>query len=123
MNTALWIAQIVLAVVFLAAGFMKVAKSREELQPRMAYVESLTDEQSTWIGALEVLAAIGLILPAVTGILPILVPLAATGLVITMIVAAALHVRRGDLAMIIPNIVLGAMAAFVAWGRFGDHAF
>jgi flagellar biosynthesis component FlhA len=72
----------------------------------------------------EVLGALGLILPAVTGIAPVLVPLAATGLAIVMVFAAAVHVRRGDgLAAAVPAIVLGLLAAFVAWGRFGPYAF
>lgn len=122
MNTALWIAQVILAFAFLGAGGLKLAKSREELEPRMAYVEDFTDQQSKLVGLVEVLGGLGVILPAVTGIAPILTPIAAVGLVIVMIVAAALHVRRGELPLIIPNVILGGLAAFVAWGRFGDYA-
>jgi hypothetical protein len=64
-----------------------------------------------------------LILPAVTGIAPILVPLAATGLAITMVLAIVVHLRRGEAKVIAPNLVLLALAVFVAWGRFGDYAF
>ena len=72
----------------------------------------------------EVLGAVGLILPAVTGIAPVLVPVAATGLVIVSVLAAVMHLRRGDgVASIVPLIVLGLLAAFVAWGRFGAYAF
>jgi hypothetical protein len=71
-----------------------------------------------------VLGAIGLILPALTGIAPVLVPLAATGLAITMVLAAVMHLRRGDgAASVVPNIVLFSLAVFVAWGRFGAYAF
>lgn len=123
MNTALWIAQGILAVAFLMAGFLKVTKSREELEPKMAYVEDLTDQQVTGIGIVEILGGLGVVLPALTGILPILTPLAATGLVIVMVLAAALHVRRDELPMIAINAVLGGLAAFVAWGRFGPYSF
>jgi hypothetical protein len=76
------------------------------------------------IGGVEVLGAIGLILPAVTGIAPLLVPLAASGLAIAMIVAVIVHLRRGDgFASAIPSLVLGLLAVFVAWGRFGAYAF
>lgn len=122
MNTALWIVQGILAVVFLMAGFLKLTKSREELEPNMAYVEDLTDQQLTVNGVVEVLGGLGLVLPAATGILPILTPLAATGLVIVMVLAAALHVRRDELPLIAINAVLGGLAAFVAWGRFGPYA-
>ena len=70
------------------------------------------------IGSLELLAAIGLILPALTKILPILTPLAATGLVLTMIGASLTHFRRKEYPMIGVNLVLLALAAFVAYGRF-----
>ena len=123
MNIALWIVQGLLAVVFLMAGFMKVSKSKDELietgGERMAWVESLSAGNVKLIGIVEVLAAIGLILPQLTGILPWLTPLAAVGLVFTMIGAIILHVRRGDGAQaIVVNVVLLLMAAFVAYGRF-----
>jgi uncharacterized membrane protein YphA (DoxX/SURF4 family) len=123
MNIALWIVQGLLAVVFLMAGFMKVSKSKDELKEsggeRMAWVEDLTDQNIRLIGILELLASIGLVLPQLTGILPWLTPLAAVGLVLTMIGAITLHVRRGDGPQAIGmNIVLLLLAAFVAYGRF-----
>ena len=75
------------------------------------------------IGALELLAAIGLVLPAVTGIAPVLVPLAGVGLGLLMIGAAVVHVRRGEVSFIAVNAALLAAAAFVAWGRFGPYPF
>jgi hypothetical protein len=70
-----------------------------------------------------VLAAIGLILPAVLDIAPVLVPLAATGLVLLMLGAAVTHARRKESQMIIINAVLLILAAVVAWGRFGPYSF
>jgi hypothetical protein len=92
--------------------------------PRMAWVEDFSDPAIRTIGGLEFLGALGLILPAVTGIAPILVPLAAVGLAITMFGAIVVHVRRGDgtLLVVVP-LVLGLTAIFVAWGRFGAYAF
>ena len=85
----------------------------------MAWVESLSAGNVKLIGIVEVLAGIGLILPQLTGILPWLTPLAAVGLVFTMIGAIILHVRRGDGAQaIVMNVVLLLMASFVAYGRF-----
>ena len=123
MNIALWIVQGLLAVMFLMAGFMKVSKSKDEIKAsggeRMAWVEDLTDRNIRLIGILELLASTGLVLPQLTGILPWLTPLAAVGLVLTMIGAITLHVRRGDGPQAIGmNIVLLLMAAFVAYGRF-----
>jgi uncharacterized membrane protein YphA (DoxX/SURF4 family) len=69
------------------------------------------------IGILEVLGSVGLILPALTKILPILTPLAAVGLTLTMVGAAITHFRRSEYPNIIMNLVLMAMALFVAYGR------
>jgi uncharacterized membrane protein len=124
MNIALWIAAGLLAVAFLAAGLMKLTGKREQMIERMPWVGDFSQGQVKAIGAVEVLGALGLILPAVTGIAPVLVPLAATGLAITMVLAAVMHLRRGDgAAAVVPNIVLFALAVFVAWGRFGAYAF
>lgn len=118
MNIILWIVQVLLAVAFLMAGAMKVMQPKEKMQEKMAWVEDFSQNQIRTIGILEVLGAIGLILPAVTGILPILTPLAAVGLVLTMLGAARTHMRRGENQMIMMNAVLLILAAFVAYGRF-----
>jgi uncharacterized membrane protein len=124
MNVALWIVAGLLALAFLAAGLMKLSTPKEKLAERMSWVNDYSAGQVKAIGAVEVLGAIGLILPAVTGIAPILVPLAAAGLAIVMVLAAIMHLRRGDgAAAVVPNIVLFALAVFVAWGRFGPYAF
>ncbi|MDX2342303.1 MAG: DoxX family protein [Acidimicrobiia bacterium] len=123
MNAALWIVQIVLAMMMLMAGAMKVMKSKDELHEKMGWVEDFSENTIKAIGGLEVLGAIGLILPAVTGIAPVLVPLAAVGLAITMVGAVAVHVRRSEMASVAITVMLLAMAVFVAWGRFGDYAF
>ena len=123
MNIALWIVQALLAVMFLMAGLMKASKSKEEIKEAggegMAWVDSVSDSNVRLIGILEILAAIGLILPPLTGILPWLTPLAALGLVLTMIGAASLHAKRGDGTQpIVMNMILLLLAAFVAYGRF-----
>ena len=119
MNTALWIAQILLALAFLMAGTMKATQPIDKLQERMEWVKSLNPRTLVRvIGTLEILGAIGLILPALTGIGPWLTPLAASGLGLTMIGAMALHTRRHDApAKIAPSIILLVMAVFVLYGR------
>lgn len=123
MNIALWVVAIVLAVVFLAAGLSKLVQPKEKLAPRMAWVEDFETGPIKTIGALEVLGAIGLVVPGVTGIAPILVPLAATGLALLMIGAIVVHARRGEKQAIPVNVVLLLLAVFVAWGRFGPYPF
>jgi uncharacterized membrane protein YphA (DoxX/SURF4 family) len=75
------------------------------------------------IGVLEILAAIGLVLPAVLGIVPVLVPVAALGLVLMMVGAIVVHARRKENEALPVNIVLLLLALFVVWGRFGPYAF
>ena len=124
MNLVLWIIAGVLAAVFLGAGLMKLTQPREKLAASgLGWAEDFPPNVVKLIGALEVLAAIGLILPAVLGILPVLVPLAALGLVLMMIGAAVTHARRKELPAIAVNVVLLVLAAVVAWGRFGPHSF
>ncbi len=119
MNIALWIVQILLALVFLMAGILKTTQTKKALLERgLDWVEDFSTGAVRTIGVLELLGAIGLILPALTGILPWLTPLAATGLMLTMIGAAIVHIRRKEYQGIIFNAVLFLMAAFVAYGRF-----
>ena len=123
MNITLWILQGFLAAIFLIAGAIKVIKSKDELKAlggeKMNWVDSISAVSVKLIGTIEVLAAIGLILPQLTGILPWLVPLAAFGLDLTMIGAVLLHQRRGDgPKAIVQVIILLVMAAFTTYGRF-----
>ena len=125
MNVILWIVAGLLAVAFLAAGGMKLSKSRQELSEMdMKWVDSATDGQVKAVGAVEVAGAIGVVLPAIVDVAPILVPIAATGLAIAMVIAAGVHVRDGDGPKeMAPALVLGALAAFLAVGRFFIETF
>jgi uncharacterized membrane protein len=119
MNILLWILQGLLALAFLAAGVMKTTQPKEKLAPNMPWVNDFSSGTVKFIGAAEGLGALGLILPAVTGIAVILTPIAAAGLALTMLLAAVYHVRKGEYAALVPNGVLFLLAAVIAWGRFG----
>lgn len=124
MNVVLWIAAALLAVAFLMAGLMKLSRSKEQLAASgQGWVEGFGPTAIKGIGVAEILGAIGLILPALTGIAVGLVPLAATGLALLMVGAFITHVRRGERREMGANAVLFALAVFVAWGRFGPYAF
>ncbi|MGO8904781.1 MAG: DoxX family protein [Solirubrobacteraceae bacterium] len=122
MNTIIWIAQAILAAVFLAAGLMKLTQPREALQKKTPYVEDFADGQIKAIGTVEVLGAIGVVLPAAIGVAPILTPIAACGLALTMVVAAATLIRRGEYSHVALNVVIFALAVFVAVERFGPYS-
>ena len=114
MLIALWITAALLAALYLFAGATKAIKSREALLPQMPYVEDFRGWQVTVIGILEVLGALGVILPLATGIAPLVTVLAAIGLVLVQIGAIIVHVRRGETAKLGMNVVLLLLAAAVA---------
>jgi DoxX-like family len=123
-DVALWIVQGLLAVVFGGSGVVKATRDRKRLfDDGITWVEDFSAGAVKTIGVLEVLAAVGLVLPAVTGIAPVLTPLAAVGIALLMAGAAVVHVRRREIAFVGVIAVLFLAAAFVAWGRFGPHAF
>ncbi|WBQ03604.1 DoxX family protein [Kribbella sp. CA-293567] len=125
MNVFLWILAGVLAAFFLAAGANKLAQSKEKLgqNENMAWSRDFSAGTLKLIGAVEVLGALGLILPAVLDIAPILVPLAATGLALTMAGAIVVHARRKEFQVIGINAVVLVLAAVVAIFRFGPNSF
>jgi uncharacterized membrane protein YphA (DoxX/SURF4 family) len=123
MNVVLWIIAGLLALAFLGAGLTKLTQPKEKLAANMGWVEDFSPGVVKLIGALEVLAAIGLVLPAALDIVPVLVPLAAVGLVALMLGAALTHARRKETPMIAINVVLLVLAVVVAWGRFGPWSF
>lgn len=118
MDIALWIVSGLLAAMYLMAGFLKATKPKEELQPRMPWAEDFSPSGLRFIGVVEVLGAIGLVLPWLTGIAPVLTPLAALGLAIVQAGAIAVHLRRKETQVIGVNLLLLLLAAFVAVFRF-----
>ncbi|MER5754470.1 DoxX family protein [Streptomyces sp. NPDC002088] len=87
------------------------------------WVEDFSPGALQAIGALELLATAGLVLPAMPDIAPVLVPLAATGLVLLFVGAVITRLRHGEKLTIAGDVVYLALAAFVAWGRFGPESF
>lgn len=125
MNTALWIIAGLLAVLFLASGTGKLILTKEKLAAFSfgGWVEDFSAGSVKAIGALEVLAAVGLVLPAAIDIAPVVVPLAAVGLVLLMVGAMITHLRRHEAKPALANVAYLALAVLVAWGRFGPHPF
>jgi uncharacterized membrane protein YphA (DoxX/SURF4 family) len=115
MNVVLWVLQVLLALAFLAHGWLF-------LFPPAAIVDqmnaSLARGFQLFLGGAEVLAAVGLILPGVTRIQPWLVPCAAAGLMIVMISATIFHITRGEITSAITTAMLLLIATFVAYMRW-----
>ena len=119
-NLLLWIGQIVLALAFVVFGYgHALGFERLATQPRTRWLTDVGKRNMAAIGVLEILGAIGLVLPAATGILPWLTPLAAAAIALLMVCAAVFHARRpGESPNLVLNVVLGVVAALVAYGRF-----
>ena len=124
MNIALWVVAALLALVFLAAGAMKLTQTKAKLvKSGQRWADDFSDGAVKGIGALEVLGAAGLLLPALVDTATVLVPLAASGLVLLMIGAAVTHARRGEYPNIAVNAVLGGLALLIAIERFDAYSF
>jgi uncharacterized membrane protein len=126
MDRALWIVAGLLAVVYLFSGMVKLLVPRERLAsiPAAGWVNDFSAGTVCIIGVLEVLGALGLVLPALTGIAPVLTPLAALGLVLLMAGAAVTRLRRHEPKPLLADLAYLLLAAFVAWGRFfGPDSF
>jgi hypothetical protein len=119
-NLVLWILQAILALAYLGAGIGHILNyDRMAMQPRMSWVTAVGRDRLRIIGVLEVLGAIGVVLPAVTGVLPWVVPITAAALALLMGFAVVFHLRRrGETPSVVFNLVLGVLALAVAIGRF-----
>jgi len=115
LHIGLWVAQVLLFLAFMGAGGMKVVTPAEEL---LKHDPTQLIPLTRFIGTAEVLGALGMILPAASRIRPGLTPLAALGLFTIMVLASGVVVMRGHTQTIPVVVCLGALAAFVAWGRW-----
>jgi hypothetical protein len=119
-NLLLWIGQVLLALFFGFIGYQHtVGFDNWSAQPRQQWMLAVGKDRMRVIGTLEILGAVGLIAPAATKLLPWLTPLAAALLALLMLFAAIFHARRkGEIPNIGLNVVVGVLAATVAYGRF-----
>jgi hypothetical protein len=114
-NITLWIGQLLLAAAFLAHGIMflapppDIAVQMNAMLPRWFQV---------FLGVAEVAAAVGITLPGITGILPVLVPAAAFGIMIVLVSATVLHLVRAEFSSAVITFVMLLLATFVAYGRW-----
>jgi uncharacterized membrane protein len=125
-NLALWIVAGLLAAVFLLAGSTKLYFARERLAraPGGGWALDFSAGFVKTLGAVEVLGAVGLLLPALLDFATVLVPLAALGLGLIMIGAATVELRRQEVRHMLVNLTYLALIAFVVWGRFfGPSSF
>jgi len=118
LHIALWVAQVILAVMFGMAGFIKTTQPIDQLAKNIPWSVVVGLPLTRFIGVSELAGAVGVILPAATRILPRLTPIAASALTLVMVLALGYHVTHGEFQMLPLPLGLGCLAAFVAWGRF-----
>ena len=118
LGAALWTAQVLLAALFGMAGTMKLTTPLAQLAAKLPWTAEVPALLVRFIGAAELAGALGLLLPALTRIRPRLTPWAAVGLATIMLLASLFHLARGEASVIGMNFAFGAVALFVAWGRF-----
>jgi uncharacterized membrane protein YphA (DoxX/SURF4 family) len=118
LDLGLWSAQVVLALLFGFTGYMKVSETLTELATTMPWTLDVPGGLVRFIGTMELLGALGLLLPALTRRETYLVPLAGLGLGCIMGLAVCFHLLRGEFPVAGVPAILGLIAAFVAWGRF-----
>jgi uncharacterized membrane protein YphA (DoxX/SURF4 family) len=121
MNTTLWTVQLLWGAFFSLNGFGKVCCYNQALWNQtlrdVPWLSRVPEDLFVFIGVCEFLGGIGLILPAITGVKPRLTPFAAIGLMLVMTLAAGFHIARGEYNYVPINLVLGGVAAFIAYGR------
>ncbi|NUR43589.1 MAG: DoxX family protein [Streptomyces sp.] len=114
MNIAYWLVAGLLALFYCYAGTLKVVRTRDQLRPMMAWVDRIPLPALRALGTVEILGALGLVLPPLTGIAPALAPAAAIGFVLLQAGAIAVHLTDGDRRIAL-NIGLIATAAVTVW--------
>lgn len=117
-NIGLWAAQVLLALFYGFAGISKLTQSMGDLAAMgMTYAADFPELLTRFIGTAELLGAIGIILPALTRIMPRLTPLAALGFSTIQVLAMGVHITRGEFSVLPMNLVLLALSLLVLWGR------
>lgn len=115
MAVAYWIIAALLALLYLFSGGVKIVRSKAKLRPMMGWVDTWPLGLIRTVGVVEVLGALGLVLPPLTGIAPVVALVAALGLFAVQIGAIILHTRRGETRQLGLNVVLAGLAGLAAW--------
>ncbi|MBV9227861.1 MAG: DoxX family protein [Chloroflexi bacterium] len=117
MNITLWIIQALVAILFLIVGYLKAFQPLDTLAKSFKWIPSFPPSFVRFLGICEILGAIGIVLPPLTHILPWLAIAAAVGFILAAGGGAIVHIARREYAVIVPNIILVILSAFVIYGR------
>ena len=123
MNIALWIVAGVFAFGYIAGGIVKLTMPHEKYAAKLGWPEDFTPGNVRFMGVVEVLGGIGLVLPGLVGVAPVLVPVAASCRARDMSGAITERIRRGEYKELVGDLVFLAAMVFIAWGRFAIEPF
>lgn len=123
MNIALWVVAGVIAVGFIAGGIVKLTMLHEKYAAKLHWPQDFTPSNVKFMGIIEVVGGLGLVLPALLGIAPGLVPVAASGMALYMAGAVTERIRRAEYAELLGDLLFLGGMLFVAWGRFAISPF
>ena len=123
MNIALWVVAGVFAFGYIVGGIFKLTMPYEKYAAKTHWPEDFTPGNVRFMGVVEVLGGIGLVLPGLVGVAPILVPIAASCMALYMAGAVTERIRRAEYKELLGDLVFLAAMVFIAWGRFGIEPF
>ncbi|MDX1906213.1 MAG: DoxX family protein [Bacteroidia bacterium] len=118
LNITLWVLQVLLGAMFLMAGITKATQPIAQLDAMLPWADEVPEALVRFIGLSEILGGLGLVLPMLLKVRPVLTPLAAAGLALIMVLAAIFHFSRGEMSGIGVNIVMMLLLALIAWSRY-----
>ncbi|OZI09729.1 hypothetical protein BWI93_02365 [Siphonobacter sp. BAB-5385] len=118
LHVTLWLIQLLLAASLLWAASMKLFQPLDQLAAMWPWTNQVPRSVVTLTGMVDVLGALGLVVPMLLNVKPALTPLAAVGVILLMITASIFHIARGEASLIGVNVVFALLAAGVAWGRW-----
>lgn len=126
MQITLWLIAGALAIAFTIGGASQILMSKEQYRSVGAsqhWVDDFTAGHVKAIGTIKITGSLGLVIPAAIGIAPVLVPLAASGLMLVMAGAVTTRFRRSEWKNMVGDLIFVGLLAFLAWGRFDIHPF
>ena len=123
MNIALWIVAGVFGIAYVAGGIVKLTMPYEKYAAKLGCPEDFTPGNVRFMGVVEILGGIGLVLPGLVGVAPVLVPIAASCMALYMAGAITERLRRGEYKELLGDLLFLAAMVFVAWGRFAIEPF
>ena len=123
MNIALWTVAGIFGAAYVAGGIVKLTMPYEKYAAKLGWPGDFTPGNVRFMGVVEILGGIGLVLPGLVDVAPVLVPVAASCMALYMAGAITERIRRGEYKELLGDLLFLAAMIFIAWGRFAIEPF